>query len=260
MSDNWDFYFTSINDESASIRVDLDATAGISLDDFPRRVEIVIYFASVTESGMPEDEEWEALHELDDALMTWAEQSESDVPVASITQSGRRSYVIYTSRTEPAVGEIEKLLASVGGRRCEIALDDDPEWRFYQEVLLPTPVEMQWMTDRALVEHLREAGDAVEIPREVDHMAYFRTEDGRSRFLAEATSRGYELGDEGDADEGETNESDGNEEDEYPYAAALKRTHAVDLDTAFQHSGELCELALDHDGIYDGWGCMIVES
>lgn len=252
MSDQWDFYFTAINDEPASIRLDLDPTSDLDVADYPSRIRIDVPFANAEENGMPTSDEWEVVHKIDDAIEAWAGKSKKDIYVAAVTWPGRRSFFLYSKRTEAPVEEIRQLVTRLGREEFDIHLDDDPDWREFFEVLYPTPIDMQWMGDRDLVEQLRTHGDALETPRIVDHTAMFRSAADRERFVAQAVERGYTV----DTLDGETASKDEPQpDDDFPHSVTLTRTHAIDLDTVHEHTRELCVLADECGGVYDGWGC-----
>ncbi|MBL8879725.1 MAG: DUF695 domain-containing protein [Phycisphaerales bacterium] len=252
MSDQWDFYFSAINDEPASIRLDLDPTADIDSADFPARIRIDVPFQNMTDNGMPTDDEWKSINEIDDAIENWAAQSKRDVYVAAVTWPGRRSFFLYSNREEAPAEDIARLLKRVGREQFDIELEDDPDWREFYEVLYPTPIDMQWMGDRDLVEQLRALGDTLETPRSVDHTALFRSTEDRERFIVQATERGY-------AADHQDNESASDREaaadDDFPYSVTVTKSHAADLDSVHEHTSELCVLADECNGMYDGWGC-----
>ncbi len=41
--------------------------------------------------------------------------------------------------------------------------------------------------------------------------------------------------------------------DELPYSLKFSRSHAVDMETITEITMPLVELAVEHDGVYDGW-------
>ncbi len=98
--------------------------------------------------------------------------------------------------------------------------------------------------DLALVEERLQLGDAVETAREVDHAAVFRKMSDARAAAAEIERQGMHV-------------------DRYclrPFQVMVtfRRGQRTDLDTVRRTTDELVALCSRHNGIYDGWGAMVV--
>ncbi len=96
---------------------------------------------------------------------------------------------------------------------------------------------------KTLVEH----GDALTIPREVDHFAYFPSREDRARFIESALLAGFKFRG--------TSEPDASDR---KYGAILWHIDIPDEEAIARVTEFLIDLAEGNAGEYDGWGTPIL--
>jgi regulator of RNase E activity RraB len=106
-------------------------------------------------------------------------------------------------------------------------------------------IERQVDATAALVAERLHLGDRVDVPREVEHQAYFWTTGRAEAAMPDLQSLGYRIG---------TVERRG-----LRVAVAFSRTDAVDGDTAAAFTREVVAVVLRHRGRYDGWGAYLAQ-
>ncbi len=121
---------------------------------------------------------------------------------------------------------------------------DDAGHAFFSANLDPTPIEIEVSRNLGLHRQLAANGDDHTKPRPVDFTILFKSQADRDAFIEQALPLGYQRGEEmTDAD---------------PTHCHLKRVTSVEPELIAKLSVELRELAEQHGGDYDGWGCPVV--
>ena len=108
------------------------------------------------------------------------------------------------------------------------------------------------MQNRKVLMQLEKKGDKMEVPREIDHFIYFKSEAQQRGFVDKVTEKGYKvrLSDEKTVEERKA------EGHTYPYTVeAIREDSPLDINNIVW---ELIELARPFEGEYDGWGCVNV--
>lgn len=292
----WDVYGCLIDDEPATILLDLQA-ADEETGERTQVYWVAFALADPDENGLAADSEGETLNALEDDLETLLAERLDAVYVGRITYKGQRRLFLYGPPAAPgALDEaMQSLTVAYSGYEFEFGEEDDPDWVNYHEALYPEPAQHQSMLNRRVVEQLEEAGDQTSIPREVDHWLYFPTAESRREFLEAVAAEGFERHEDApdDADGEELDDDDQDDEEQFvgdavdlaelggesvngaesgngaafaepaeddplPFELHLRRTDSVDLDTIDDVVLPLVERAQALGGEYDGWETYIV--
>ena len=251
MTDQWDFYFASVNDNVASIFVDMGLGEMAPDASKPWLLWAIVPFKDPREDGLSTDEESEVLDEIEDALLESVESSIEGSLVGRITTEGRREFYFYAPTDEGFEQAVGKAMASHSEYEVECGAKEDPDWEHYLGVLFPSPYDLHCINNRHVLEQLRECGDDLESERMVFHWAYFPTEEARARFITEVSQRGFEVTDQ---------EFEENSEFNMPYGVGFERVDHVDWDSINEVTLDLYELAETCDGDYDGWETSVEAS
>lgn len=250
MSDTWDFYFANVNNEFASLFVDLGLAEVAPDSSRPWLLWTWVYLNDPNEQGMTTDEEAPVLDEIEENLMEAVEGATAGELVGRITTAGRREFYFYSPTHIGYEDAVARTLAQFAGYRFDSGVEQDAEWNHYLRVLYPSPHDIQRIKNRHVIQVLSENGDDLEKPRIVAHWAYFPTEAARANFIAEARKLKYAVIGERKVDE------PGHER---PYCAHLERIDSVDWGTINEVTIELYDLAAAQDGEYDGWETGLAE-
>lgn len=242
MSNNWDFYPLLVEDEPASIFVNLGIAAEAPIDGFAQLVCLRLFMLSPRDDGLSSREEFDRLCEVEDGLSVVIEEMEEVVFVGRITADGCRDFFFYTTNATAAESRLSQAMVPFGEYEFELVVHDDEPWAVYFELLYPNPRQKQLMQNNRVLACLAEEGDNCEVVREVSHWIYFPTAESRADFLASTTSEGYELVDQRDDVEGER-----------PYSLILRHFTAIDYSTINNAILWLFDLAQMCQGNYDGW-------
>jgi len=251
MSDTWDFYFAHVNNDFASLFVDLGLVDQAPDDSKPWLLWAWVHMQSPGEAGMVTDEEAPQMDAIEEALMEAVEDATAGELVGRIMTAGRQEFYFYAPTHIGFEDAVERTMQRFGDYRFVSGVEQDAEWNHYLRVLYPSPHDVQRIKNRHVVQVLSENGDQLEKPRIVSHWAYFPSEAARGQFVTEARQRKYAVTSE------HLVEEPGHQ---YPYCARLERIDSVDWASINEVTIELFDLAQASGGEYDGWEAGLADS
>jgi hypothetical protein len=241
MEGDWDFYEASMDDERAFVMLDLAAE---KQESHPHRLQIRVKMQKPRPDGLRSNEEAEALFALEDKVTDAMATTASAIFVARIVAQGYSEMIFYLP--DPARAENPpQAVGDVAPYNLEWFVEEDSEWEKYQE-LYPNVYAMQTITNRRLLRQMMELGDQIQVPREIDHLALFPTEENAKQASAQLVERGFRV-DEIVKDDRER------------WSLQFHRDDACDDGKPDQFVFEILDVILPLDGDYDGWGSMLVK-
>jgi hypothetical protein len=255
VSESWEFYECVIDDERAFVALDLAFHEAGPDPERPVTVRVTVPLESPRADGLPSSEERPRLDAIEDALRTEFQKAGA-VQVGRVSFGGAVRHFFYARSEDDARIVSARCAELVDDRELEVGGYLDPEWEQYFEFLYPNELGWQYINDRRVIDTLREHGDALEAPRQIDHTAFFPSSAARETFRAAIAERGFRI-DGSDAPEAGAGE-DAGDEVEMPYA--LRFSHELAPLDIFPVTVELVTLAGEQGGSYDGWGCPVVSA
>ncbi len=250
MSDNWEMYFTNVDEAPAAMLVDMGAAASAPDPERPVLLWMWLHLKSPNEEGFATDEEEPQLVEIEDAFIDAVELTGDAILVGRITTSGRREFYFYAKSAEGFEDSIAESMQAFEEYEYETGEQEDEEWNHYLNVLYPEPENMQEIFNMRVIENLSDEGDSLTTVRPVEHHATFVDDDSRARFVAAAAAIGYtKLSDDLSDDP----------EEELKFGVTLQREHAVDWESIDDVTFGLFELASENEGLYAGWSSPVVK-
>lgn len=199
-----------------------------------------------TDEGLPRAEEFDVLEAIEDDVL--AAMSDHDTLCAGrVTVDHERVFYIYSAMEEDDFFHVIETIAEkhgydLGGRHAE-----DPDLEYYFDDLYPSEIERNIMNIDAILELLRENGDALIVPREITHWSYFPTEAIALDYTVWLKAQGYTF---------ETPYPiEGDEESWSVRFSHHSRPERTDL---FLRTQELREHASELGGSYDGWETQVI--
>ena len=251
MSDEWEFYFTSVNDNIASILVDVGINDRVPDDDRSWLLRVWFYFESTGETGLPDEEESEKFAPIEEALTEAVQNSLDAVLAGRITTDGRREFFFYAPNFAGFEEAVTRCMTEYPNYEWEVSSEGDGDWNLYSGLLYPGPGDWQQIQNRQLLELLVQNGDTLEKKRTVSHWAYLPDESSRDQFVAAIKEKGFDVTEQ-------TSEDDPGLENQY--GVAFERIDHVDWESINQVTLELFELAASLSGNYDGWETTVEKS
>lgn len=250
MSDDWDFYPCLVDSKPASIFLDLGVAQEAPDKRYPVMAYVRLYMRDPREDGLSSSAEFETLTAIEDVLVRKLISEEAATFVGRNTSDGCRDFYFYSRSEIGWTARVEEAMAAFGDYEFDSGARPDSGWRTYFDFLFPRDRDLQSIQNRRVCEALRRNGDSLSTAREIDHWAYFDTEDARERFIESAAKLEFEV----------RSRLDGGQEDDRRYGVQIFRKDVPDFSTIDQTTWPLFEAAAEVGGEYDGWESVVVAS
>ena len=235
--ERWAVYPGEIGDALAMYNIDLGAVEAAPVAKLPQRVDVDFTYTGDGTSGMPADAELSAIHALDEAVRQALRAAGGAMVGRVVTaNTGRITGYLPDGATVPPLPDFPAL-APVA------TLTADPGWTRVRDELTPDAWQRNIMDDNQVVQELEGHGDRLSQPRAVEFLAYFPDAEHAESAAEDLRSLGFavtvERGDEAD------------------FVLQAIRRDAVEPPALHEVTWEVRGVVERHDGMYDGWGCMV---
>lgn len=245
--EDWDFYFSNIDDNLASIFVDLGLNTVAPMKDKPNVVWISFKMISPMEDGLSSREEYDILCDIEDTLVTQITSKYNSIYIGRLTSKGYRDLYFYFGDTVLYDKTISEVMVAFPKYEYDFGSKEDKKWTGYFDFLYPSPLQMQTIQNRRVIYQLEKNGDDLTKAREVDHWIYFKTEKDIETYLEKISTDGFNLVEKGY----------NKEIDETPFWLHISRIDHVDQNSVDNYVIYLWELANELNADYDGWETSI---
>ncbi|WP_426509958.1 DUF695 domain-containing protein [Dactylosporangium sp. McL0621] len=235
--ERWAVYPGEVGGRLAMYNIDLGAVEAAPVARFPQRFDVEFTYTGDGASGMPAAEELASIHELDAAVRQILRSAGGALVGRVLSDNaGRITGYLPAESTPPP-------LPAIAGIAPKTGVASDPGWTRVRDELTPDAWQRNIMDDNQVVQELEAHGDRLSAPRAVEFLAYFPDPD-RAESSAEALREdGFavtvERGDEAD------------------FVLQAIRRDAVEPPALHEMTWKVRGIVENHDGIYDGWGCMV---
>ncbi len=243
MQDDWASYLCRLDDEPASIFLNLALRGSAPIEPFDELVCLRITMNEPRYDGLSSREEFDRLCTIEDAVTEAINApAPHTIQVGSITSIGYRDFIFYTADVDAAKHSIIQAMKGFADYGYEITHMADAEWSGYLNTLYPDRRSYELIRNARILSVLENHGDDPSIERQVDHWLFFPSREARDRFKQRAGSHGY-------------NVIDQHEEGPPPnrHTVQIGRTHDVHPGTIDNVVLELYDWADEFGGEYDGW-------
>lgn len=245
--EEWEFYFSNVNDKLGSIFVDLGLRKVAPLTDKPNVVWVSIKMNNPGEDGLSSQEESAILGEIEDTLVDKVTSRHNSIYVGRLTSAGNRDLYFYFGDTTLYDKTISEIMVAYPKYQFDYGAKEDNEWGGYFDFLYPLPQQIQSIQNRRVIDQLEKGGDNFTKSREVFHWIYFKTDSDREKFLEKIKNDNFTIVDKG------CDKSWG----EFSYSLQIKRVDKVDQSSVDDYVIYLWKLADEIGGNYDGWETSI---
>lgn len=245
--EEWEFYFSNVNDTLGSIFVDLGLRKVAPLTDKPNVVWVFIKMNNPREDGLSSQEESAILGEIEDALVVKVTSKHNSIYVGRLTSAGNREFYFYFGDTTLYDKTISDVMVAYPEYQYDFGAKEDKEWGGYFDFLYPLPQQFQSIQNRRVIDQLEKGGDKLTKSRDVFHWIYFKTDSDREKFIEKIKNDNFTIVDKG------SNKSLG----EFSYSLQIKRVDKVDQSSVDEYVIYLWEIADEIGGDYDGWETSI---
>ena len=241
---NWDFFMCRIDEKPSSIRVNLALYDIAPIENYTKRIQLVVKMQNPTPEGLSSNEEFNTLNEIEDFL--YDKLILLGVITAGVVKTnGSLEIHMYTQNIEGVEETCKEVLQNnFPTYEWKIWIDEDANWDIYFNFLYPDIFSYQAMQNRKVLQKLEEDNDNLKNNRKIDHWLYFINEESVNEFVNKVKKIGYTILSSEKIDNGK-----------YPYQVNIAREDApININNI---TWELVDLANQLKGYYDGWGCVL---
>ena len=243
----WQNYLTSKDDAFISILVATNLPEAWKQYDTLIHVKINA-LAVNPEHGLPEQEDFTDISNIENLCAQQMDPNES-IYVGRTVTNGQYTLYIYSNNPDNAKQSIIQIISPFSNRSIEIDAMEDTNWEQYNNELYPTPEHWQQIKDYQILESLHEFGDDLSQPRDIDHYFFFESKEQCNQVAEHLSKNGFTFV-----------SINPPEEDEKNWSLAVQREDSVAPQEITTLTVSLMKFAEEHEGTYDGWGCMPVET
>nr|WP_298124731.1 DUF695 domain-containing protein [uncultured Pseudoxanthomonas sp.] len=243
----WNFYALRVDDQPASIYLDLSLVDEVHTGDYPVMAWLRVEMREPRDDGLSSQQEFDALVALEDQVVSLLAPDDKAVYAGRNTSSGCRDFYFYLAQGDSWEARVDQAMRTVPEYRYQSGQRPDPAWSTYHDFLYPGPRTRESMENRDVCAALEGRGDSLQQPREIDHWACFPSASARDEFLGRAAAMGFES-------RMPNREDDGEQE----WGAHVFRSDVPAYGAIDDICLPLYDLAQECGGSYDGWECEVV--
>ncbi len=236
------FYPAEVDGAPAAFVVDLEQEPRKALG---ARIVVAVAMRDPTEDGLRSEDEMGTLDRVQEVITGRLEQAYAGELVGFYDLNGATTLVFYGSG-KPTPAAVAKTIGDIGPYAIDVHVAQDPEWRFYIDVLFPDAYALQGIWNRALIDELESHGDTLIEPRVVDHLATFPKKAGADKAAKQLGAKHF------------TVDGVNPDEEEGRFAVTFHRLETLEDDKPNHFSAEILDIILPLGGEYDGWGAPAV--
>ncbi|WOB07693.1 DUF695 domain-containing protein [Piscinibacter gummiphilus] len=246
MTEHWDFYPLRVDNKPASTFVDLGIAESAPLAHLPHMAYVRLHMNDPRPDGLSSREEFDALVRVEDALQQ-ALCNEGVGYVGRCTTNACRDFYFYIANAQGWDARVQQAMDGIDDEyEFSCGTRPDADWSVYFNFLSPGEEDRQCMENRQVCAALERHGDTLTIAREIDHWAYFSSDERMRAYVAEVATQGFQLRVARDDVEGERS-----------HCAQVWRIDVPAYDEIDKVTLALFDAARRHDGDYDGWECPV---
>lgn len=240
---DWDFYYTNIEEKPASIGLNLALRDTAPIADKPHCYWISITFQQTDSIGFPLKNENEMLNKMEDELEDYLQKKTASIYTGRITLPGKRQFYFYAKTLDSIDIYIGNILKKYPLFKYKLGEETDEKWTIYLDFLFPSPLDLQLIYNHRTIELLAENGDNSSVSRHIDHFVNFKTKKDLNAFAKALKGSKFIAEKIFDADNNNM----------YPLGLQVSEENKTDAESIDESVIQLFRLAEKFKGAYDGW-------
>lgn len=248
MQEYWELYMKPIDGNIASVLVNAGISAELPSEDKCYMGFVRLSMKSPGDRGLVSGEEEAQLGFIEDRIEMESLRYRIGSYVGKITSDNEMTFIYYLKHTFEWPDVVQAAMQEFPDYSYTYGSKMDAEWEIYHKLLFPTALEWQIIHNHKVCDRLKQSGDSLQLPRAIEHKAYFETLEKRESFIGRIQSESFRVKDLTEPDEN------------YPMPGVSfyrqDKPFYYDIDALTLH---LIELTREHGGEYDGWETSVVK-
>jgi hypothetical protein len=259
---DFDVYMAMMDDKPASFLIDLAAGGEAPVETHPVRLVIAVPLLRPRPDGLRDGSELDAMGKLEDDFASALEREVDAIFVGHVIHGGETTMYFYVPAEHRArLDALPELTGPAGDYAPSWGVEDDAAWECYRDFLSPDEYARQSIWNRRLQKVFAEGGDLMDVPREIDHFAYFATREQAEQAAEALRAAGFDTDDVEPPDPADTDDAaNGDDAGIPPWSLQFHRADAVAGARPDEFCAEILDIILPLEGSYDGWGAPHVKA
>ncbi len=226
--------------------------AGISLEieelkqTHPRVAFIKVKLKEPNEKGFLSESEEPEIAFIEDKLEAAMLKFRIGKYVGRVITDGCVTFIYYLQFTYNWQDFLDFALEEFGHYEIESGYQDDGEWNYYQNLLMPTAKEWQIIQNHKVCKSLQEQGDDLQIKRAIEHRVYFQDVSQKSALLDILEKDGFKFMED-------VRHEDGFDGIKF---YRLDKPFYYDID---EITLQIIDISSEFGALYDGWETSLVK-
>ena len=238
--ENWEFYLYPTDDGPVFVTFHTEVES-INRNDYAHCARVIIPIKNPDENGAADDNESAELFELEDTLVASLDQADTPcLLLARVTHAGQRELVFQVKDKERFQPVVTLWIDEC--KRNDITLSEHDGWDFFNEFIWPSDEDWVWIYDRRVVDSLIESGSNPDKEHQLEFCFHGSSTDPLQALSDQLAKDGYTP----------------TSFDEETLTLVITKAMALNVNTIWETSMSLIDLATTHKVEYDGWGAEVV--
>lgn len=171
VGDDWAFYLLRVDDEPASIYLNLALARKAPVSAQPNMAYVRIKMRQSRPDGLSSSEEFETLSAIEDKLVEAVARTGNVTYAGRNTSGGNRDFYFYTADPASFARSARTAMAQAPEYQFEVGGRQDPNWSVYFNFLYPSADDLERIGNRRVNDVLEGNGDDLSRPRPIHHLA-----------------------------------------------------------------------------------------
>ncbi|CAN5677916.1 DUF695 domain-containing protein [soil metagenome] len=246
--DNWDVYMAQYEKGVGSTVINMSLKVKAPMKKFPFLLSTGVKLNKCSTDGLPVKEEFENLYKISDRIKFIIDSISKNYACGTFSYQCERKDYYYITDT---IG-IRKIIefayqVEFPDYKYLINIKNDANWEAYLTFLYPNEETFEYMTNDKVIRNLTKEGDDLSQPRQVDHWAYFKTEEERDQFSSFALKEKFKIENKTTVDNSILK-----------YGLQFSRIDNVQINNISKITINLRQEAKRLNGQYDGWETFVI--
>ncbi len=239
--ESWETYVKKVETNLMEVTVNMDLY--FERPNYKNLLIVATKTKHCYKNGFPKPTGLEGFYTFSDSLAFKIQKQTKNKLAAILTYKCTGFDVYYVKDTTNLRNEINSVLErNFSNKQNYVSIKPDKKWTYFSEILLPTDLSNDFFINQEYLSELAQTGDALDIPRKINHWFYFNNIKKRGKFIEKAKVLRYSI-----------DSVTYKKEKRYPYLAVISRKDSVHPKSISAITKILKKLSQRYYGTYDGW-------
>ncbi len=242
-TENWDTYMARMGGKPASVLVDMGLMSNAPDKLLPYLLVTGPRLDKCGPTGIPDTAEIARMEKILDLTGAFLSGVTAKKLAGTLTYNCERVNYYYIKDTIAVRNALNRMYTThYPTYKYSLKIKHEPLWQTYRAFLYPDSMAAAWISTNKAILTMMDKGDNPDVPRDIEHTIFFKTDSTRKAMIAHARQHRYKVARVYDAPTVA-----------FPYELTLSRFGAMVMDSIMAMESELRTVAKPLQGYYKGW-------